>query len=69
MQSIKTRQFNSNIRSLFGKLKVVKLYNLLIEVLLSMEIKELVRITCNQSTWRVHTSANVCNNKYMGKSK
>ena len=56
-------QNKANIKSLIGKLKVVKLKNLLIEVLLSMEITELGRITYNQSTWRVHSSANPCNNK------
>ena len=50
MQSIKTRQFNSNIKSLIGKLKVAKLYNLLIKVLLPTEITELGRITFNHST-------------------
>ena len=60
---IKTRQFNSNIKLLIGKLKVVKLLHLSFEVLLSMEIIELSRIPYNQSTWRVHISASACNNK------
>ena len=43
MQNIKTRQYQ-----IIGKLKVVKLKILLTEVLLSMEITELGRITYNQ---------------------
>ena len=63
MQSIKTRQFNSNIKSLIGKLKVAKLYNLLIEVLLPTEITELGRITFNQSTWESAYLCSACKNK------
>ena len=63
MQSIKTRQFNSNIKLLIGKLKIVKLSHVLFEVLLSMEIIEVSRIAYNHSTWRVHTSASASNNK------
>ena len=62
MQSIKTRQFNSNIKSLICKLKM-KLYNLLIKVLMPMKITELGIITYNKSTWRAHTCAKACNNK------
>ena len=63
MQSIKTRQFNSKIKSLINKIKVMKLYNLLIEVLLPMKITGSGKITRNKSTWRAHTSAKACNNK------
>ena len=37
--------------------------------MLSMEITELGQITYSKSTWRAHTSAKACINKWMGKSR
>ena len=60
MQSIKTRQLKGKIKSLISKLKVMKLYKLLIEIWLPIEITELGKSTYNESSCRVHTSAKAC---------